>query len=493
MRFLALLLLMASACTPPLQLSDASTDGSDVSRDVDRADGTMPTDSWNPDTGDVPLAHDASPFGDLQITTVLQIDHPTVMAGDTLRATVTYTNVGLAPLDVRAIVITARPPGGTHAGGPFANFAPEIATRTVAPGESVVVDASRAFTGADSAGTWEIYSTWQDSAMQWHDGPSASFMVAASAHPMAPNGYYVVGNTIYNAAGQPHLFHGVDRPSLESSSTGYMLSAADYQAMASWGARVVRIALCQDYWLPGAALYTADYATRVDQNITWAHAAGLDVILDLHWTDHGDLSNTAPGQQRMADANSIPFWQSVATRYQGDGRVIFELYNEPHDISWDVWLNGGDTGDGFTAAGMQQLYDAVRGTGAENLVIIGGNQWSYDLSGVPTHRVVGHNIAYATHPYDWPGESPTDWMASWGFLAATDPVIATEFGNSPNSVACSTPYYSSLIAFADAHNVSWTAWAWWVGGCTFPPLLADWSGTPNDIGTVVQNALRAYP
>ena len=32
---------------------------------------------------------------------------------------------------------------------------------------------------------------------------------------------------------------------------------------------------------------------------------------------------------------------------------------------------------------MQQLYDTVRATGAQNLVIIGGLNWAYDLSGVP--------------------------------------------------------------------------------------------------------------
>ena len=40
--------------------------------------------------------------------------------------------------------------------------------------------------------------------------------------------------------------------------------------------------------------------------------AGMDVILDLHWSDRGDLGNQGPGQQRMADQNSITFWTQVA-------------------------------------------------------------------------------------------------------------------------------------------------------------------------------------
>jgi hypothetical protein len=56
-------------------------------------------------------------------------------------------------------------------------------------------------------------------------------------------------------------------------------------------------------------------------------------------------------------------------------------------VSWEVWLSGGDTGEGWQGVGMQKLYDTVRAAGADNLVIVGGLDWAYDLSGVPSHRV----------------------------------------------------------------------------------------------------------
>ena len=55
----------------------------------------------------------------------------------------------------------------------------------------------------------------------------------------------------------------------------------------------------------------------------------------------------------MADQNSVTFWAEVANKYKGDGRVIFELYNEPRDVTWEVWQNGGDSGDAFTAVVVQ--------------------------------------------------------------------------------------------------------------------------------------------
>ena len=320
--------------------------------------------------------------------------------------------------------------------------------------------------------------------------PPATYVATTTP---APAGYTVRGNQILDANGQPHLFHGVDRPSLEWSPQGEHLSAADYQNMASWGANVVRIALDQDYWLKGSALYDPTYAARIDQQIAWAHAAGLDVILDLHWSDRGDLSDTKPGQQDMPDENSLEFWREVAARYKNDPHVLFELYNEPHDVSWSTWLDGGWVEDGFLegyqAVGMQQLADAVRSTGAKNLILAGGLDWANDLSGVPDHKVQGDGIVYVTHDYQGAGDdTPADWDSHFGFLTATEPVIATEFGSQDGK----GDYDSAFLAYAQAKGISWTAWAWYPGGPSFPSLLSDWSGTPTAAGQVVRAALESF-
>jgi endoglucanase len=318
----------------------------------------------------------------------------------------------------------------------------------------------------------------------------------ASLPPTAPDGYYVNGNTVCTPAGKPHLLHGVDRPSMEWSATGQNLSAADFAAMAGWHANVVRVALDQDFWLSDSPEYAPGYAALVDQVVQWAHAAGMDVILDLHWSDTGDYS-VKPAQQLMADANhSIKFWQEVATRYMGDGRVFFELYNEPHDIPGNVWQSGGMYG-GYMVAGMQQLYAAVRGVGANNLVIIGGLDYAFDLSVVASYPVQGYNIAYATHPYNnAPGRQPGEWDTSWGYLTQTAPVVVTEFGDGTGS--CSPVWDETLIPYADAHHAGWTSWAWFVGGttptalCQFPSLITDWSYDTTNEGAVVKAALLGY-
>jgi hypothetical protein len=336
---------------------------------------------------------------------------------------------------------------------------------------------------------------------------------------MAPNGYYTNGASVCTPQGVAHLFHGVDRPSLEfcDSATDIEcthLTRSDVDLMASWGSNVIRVALDQDRWLSNATLYDPTYALFLDELIGWAEADCMDVILDLHWSDQGDLSVDTTnyqggagisGQQPMADVNSLEFWKEVAARYRGDGHVMFELYNEPHISSWNVWLNGGPVG-GVQYVGMQALYDTIRNDAqANNLVIAGGIGWAFDLSGVRATPVNGYNIMYADHPYA-ASDPQSAWDGKFGYLAQGNiaPVIITEFGDNQDTPNCTGAWDTAVIQYADTWNISWTAWGWYVPGgtdgnpptlaqlCDFPALISDWNGTPTVQGQVVQQALGGY-
>lgn len=310
--------------------------------------------------------------------------------------------------------------------------------------------------------------------------------------------YTVVGNKILDANGKQVLFHGVDRPSMEWSCNGQAIGggsgpipASDFTTMKNtWNANAVRIALNQDFWLQGANRYCSSYQSNVAAAVKNARAAGLVVLLDLHWSDQGNLGNTNPGQQCMADQNSVTFWKQVAAQYKSDPNVWFELYNEPHDISWSVWQNGGSA-CGFNAVGMQQLYNAVRSTGATNMVVAGGTQWSSVLNGVP--KLSGTNVAYAIHIYrqtagqSW---STSGWDYQFGTTSSQVPVIATEFGD---QVCDGQPFDSQLLSYFHSHNVGYTGWAWWAGGCSFPSLITNAAGNCFSTACVIQQDMKSQP
>lgn len=344
--------------------------------------------------------------------------------------------------------------------------------------------------------------------------------------PVAPGGYAAVGNKIINSATcQPHRFVGVSRPPLgyrpSDERMGGALAAADFATIRGWKANVVRIEVSQNFWVPTARWYDPAYPGRVDEAVKAARAAGLSVILALQTSDRGDpnypgdIYNSNP-QQEMADVNhSVPFWRDLASRYKDDGNVLFDLFSEPfwafqgYNSNWDIWLNGGrvpaarvydEPRPSYQAAGMQQLYDVVRSTGAQNMVIIAGTHWGYYLDSIPKYRVKGHNIAYSAHPWDWVDKQPDRWEKDWAFLAETDPVMLTETGN----YDCTTGYLAKVLDKADELDISWVAWSWSVATgapdqavgneptCKAFDLLTDWSGTPSYAGRVVKDRLARY-
>lgn len=210
--------------------------------------------------------------------------------------------------------------------------------------------------------------------------------VARPATTIDPNTLHVEGN---------HLMVGnrvVQLNGFSHSGTEYMCSQgrgifegkvdnAAINAMLTWHPHIVRVTLNEDCWLGingiepqyGGATYQraiAGYVHRLE-------AHGLYVDLDLHYAAPG----TKPaGESNMADMDHSPeFWREVATQYGADRNVVFELYNEPHGISWKCLRDGCET-HGFQAAGYQTLVDAVRGTGATNILLIGSRIWDGDLS-----------------------------------------------------------------------------------------------------------------
>jgi hypothetical protein len=165
--------------------------------------------------------------------------------------------------------------------------------------------------------------------------------------------------------------------------------------------------------------------------------------------------------------------------------VLFDLYNEPHDVSWDVWRDGGhvtEKGKGgqkheFEAVGMQAMLDAVRSTGAKNVVIVGGLDWSYDLSGfLNGYRLDdrgGNGIIYANHSYPFKGDSVERWLAKMESATKALPVIVSEFG--PPGTA-EEPWLRRVLQALEDHQWDWTAWD--MHPAASPCLIKDWTYTP---------------
>ena len=177
---------------------------------------------------------------------------------------------------------------------------------------------------------------------------------AAQAAPAAGAGIEVTGNHLTTLGGTTVRLLGVNRSSGEynciSQTTTTVFAgptnAASIAAMTSWHVNVVRLPLNEDCWLGingvNPRLGGAQYRLRVKRYVDSLNAAGLYVILDLHWAAPGKI---LPNEQwPMADATHAPaFWRSVGSMFAADRAVLFDLYNEPFVSTWSCWENGCST------------------------------------------------------------------------------------------------------------------------------------------------------
>lgn len=144
-------------------------------------------------------------------------------------------------------------------------------------------------------------------------------------------------------------------------------------AIKSWGANTIRWHTVIEHWkdevkYPG-------YRQRIKDVITWAGERGLYIVFDFYsvvadgevghqqdklpWPPYTSRSDVMPNPDAFVD-----LWISVANELKVFPNVLFELYNEP----------AGPKEEWFPI--VQKLVNAIRATGAQNLIII---QYGYDI------------------------------------------------------------------------------------------------------------------
>jgi endoglucanase len=206
-------------------------------------------------------------------------------------------------------------------------------------------------------------------------------------------------------------------------------------------ARVVRLTVFPERWLPDPELYLFDHLIPAVDHAT---SHGLYVIVDWH-----EIDDVAVVAERTS-----AFWRYVAPVFADYSNVAYEIFNEPVDSdnpSWSNWKRY-----------AQPWVDQIRVDAPHNLILIGGPFWSQAIGPAATDPFVGDNLVYVGHiypiidPYTWSDYGP---MAE---VAAVRPLFITEWGfrNDGNEIWNGTrqSFGEPLRAFVEARGLSWTAW-----------------------------------
>lgn len=326
-----------------------------------------------------------------------------------------------------------------------------------------------------------------------------------------PPELHVKGNKITTLEGKEVWLQGLCLDSMEWAGKGEKIEQSVPVAIEQWKSNVIRLPVRNDFWFGRGPWQKRewgglDYRKEVDSVVAAAAARGAYVVLDLHCFG-------APNETH------VEFWKDAATRYKNHPAVIFEIYNEPHSMSWKVWRDGGSLVgeenknalkataenqqklEGTVATGMQTLIDTVRATGARNPIIAGGLAWGYDLSGVLNGYALddkgGNGLIYSTHVYPW----KKDWQEKFLNVAQKYPIFIGELGapekwedfsfipaNERYEDLSKHEWPPDMLGLIQKYKLHWT-------GFSFHPrcgpmVISDWNYTPTPYwGVFVKEAL----
>ena len=241
----------------------------------------------------------------------------------------------------------------------------------------------------------------------------------------------------------------------------------------------------------------------------------------------------------MPDQDHSPaFWQSVASTFKDNPAVVFDVFNEPYDptdprsgddlapqdkVTWNCWDTGTQNGpeggppcltsayDGngvktspYQVAGMQTLVSTIRAAGATQPVLVGGLNYSNDLSQWATHAPDDPLNQEAASFHNYMGQSCDNvdcWNSVIAPVAANVPVVTGEFDQDVAPCPASN-FDNEYMQWADQHGVSYLAWGWIVllpeeikaEGCSAFYLITDYNGTPaSPNGTNLRAHLATLP
>jgi endoglucanase len=322
-----------------------------------------------------------------------------------------------------------------------------------------------------------------------------------------PSPLHVEGNKILNKEGKEVWLQGVNIMSLDWGARGERILLNSKVAIEDWKANIIRLAVKETYWFgkdPSQNDGGKAYRELVDATINLAANRGAYVLLDLH-------------RYKAPRAEYADFWKDAAERYKDHPALIFDLMNEPHGTSWEVWQKGGFVSDkkegvdetaflteedkiknnvGFRSIGMQGLLDAVRSTGAKNVVLAGGLDYGYDLSGVLKGFTLddkgGNGIIYGSHIYPW----KKGYQQKVLDIAAKYPVLSGENGANTNKMSFipaeaqedAAIWVPRFLGMVQKYKLHWTAFSFHPSAA--PKMLQDWDYTPTpEWGALAKRAL----
>ena len=150
-------------------------------------------------------------------------------------------------------------------------------------------------------------------------------------------------------------------------------TATLYTNLKKAGVSTVRICVTWgNYQTADTWTIDADYMATVKQNVDWAEATGLNVILNMHhdeyWQDIKEAASNNIVNDQIKD-RIAKTWQQIAQTFKDKGDFLFfESFNEVQDGQWGWGANLNDGGKQYKTLNEwnQLVVNTIRATGGNN-------------------------------------------------------------------------------------------------------------------------------
>ena len=202
-----------------------------------------------------------------------------------------------------------------------------------------------------------------------------------------------------------------------------------------WNSKIVRAAMGVED--PGGYLDNKQgNKSRLKAIVDAAIEEGIYVIIDWH-SHHAE--------DHLEEAKL--FFQEMAQTYGETENVIYEIYNEPLDVSWSEVVK----------PYAIQVIQAIRAIDPDNLIIVGSPEWSQRVDLVAEDPITTFsNIAYTLHFYTVYHQ---DWLRDRATAAINNgiPIFVTEWGSIGYSIIDSEA--NKWMNWCHTNKISHLNWA----------------------------------
>lgn len=246
----------------------------------------------------------------------------------------------------------------------------------------------------------------------------------------------------------------------------------DIDSMSAWGYNMIRLPMhyklftppIEEEPVPGEITWLDKGFEMTDALLEWCKTHNIYLILDLHAAPGGqgenaDISDYDPSKPPLweSEANqqkTIALWRKLAERYADEPNIAaYDLINEPN---WgfenhEADPNGCSESQNTLLWQLQQdITSAIREVDENHIIVIEGNCWGNNYSGLPT--LWDDNLVISYHKY-WNSNDPSSIQGMLNMRSDRKvPIWLGESGENANT------WFTNAISLLENNDIGWSWW-----------------------------------